>query len=258
MSDPCTRYLFGDGHMSVLVGVADPTDPAWTMHPTRCHVARAVGKRLVPALIEATLIPTALFYVVLVSTGQLAWAIFGVLTWSYSAVMRRIVSGRQIPTLLLLVCLGVTVRTTIFLFSGNSFVYFAQPILGTTVTAAVFGGSVLLGRPLIGRFAEDFCPLTPEVRSRPAISHLFRRLTLLWAGINFASALVSLLLLVTVPVAVFVGTRTVIAWVLTFSGVIVTVWESVRVAKKEGLSTAVGPKGTLHAYVELPVLEHAA
>jgi uncharacterized membrane protein len=172
--------------------------------------------------------------------------------------MRRIVSGRQIPTLLLLVCLGVTVRTTIFLFSGSTFVYFAQPILGTTVTAAVFGGSVLLGRPLIGRFAEDFCPLTPEVRSRPAISHLFRRLTLLWAAVNFASALASLVLLVTVPVAVFVGTRTVIGWGLTFSGVIVTVWESVRVAKTEGLSTAVGPKGTLHAYVELPEFAQAA
>jgi hypothetical protein len=240
--------------MSSVLGVADPSDPAWTMHPSRCHVARAVGRRLVPALIEATLIPTAVFYLVLVSTGQLAWAIFGVLTWSYSAVMRRIVTGRQIPTLLLLVCVGVTVRTSIFLFSGNAFVYFAQPILGTTVTAAVFGGSVLIRRPLIGRFAEDFCPLTAEVKSRPAISQLFRRLTLLWAGINLASALLSLLLLVSLPVAIFVGTRTVSAWVLTFGGVIVTVWESVRVAKTEGLSTAVGPNGTLHAYVAPPLL----
>jgi hypothetical protein len=81
---------------------------------------------------------------------------------------------------------------------------------------------------------------------------------LLWAAVNFASALASLTLLVTVPVAVFVGTRTVIAWILTFAGVIVTVWESVRVAKKEGLSTAVGPKGTLHAYVDLPELAQAA
>jgi len=219
------------------------------MHPSRARVARAVGKRLVPALIEATLIPTAVFYALLASTGELMWAIFGVLIWSYTAAGRRILTGRQVPGLLVLVCLGVTIRTAIFLFSGNTFVYFAQPVLATTATAAVFGGSVLFGRPLIGRFAEDFCPLTAEVRSRPAISQLFRRLTLLWAAVNLASAAVSLLLLVTVPVPVFVGARTMTAWVLTSTGVIVTVWESVRVARKEGLATAVGPKGTLHAYV---------
>jgi hypothetical protein len=228
------------------------------MHPSRCRVARAVGLRLVPALIEATLIPTLLFYIVLASTGELSWAIFGVLTWSYSAVIRRIVKGRQIPTLLLLVCLGATVRTFVFLFSGNTFVYFAQPILGTTATALVFGGSVLFGRPLIARFADDFCPLTSEVRSRPAIAQLFRRLTLLWAAVNLSSAIISLLLLVTVPVPVYVGIRTVSAWVLTFTAVIVTVWESVRVAKNEGLHTAVGPNGRLHAYVAAPVLANAA
>ena len=163
-----------------------------------------------PALIEATLIPTALFYLVLVSTGQLAWAIFGVLTWSYSAVMRRIFTGRQIPTLLLLVCLGVTVRTTIFLFSGNTFVYFAQPILGTTTTAAVFGASVLFGKPLIGRFAEDFCPLTS--RCGATGDHAALVDSLLWAGINLAPAAASVLC-PPVPVPVYVGTRTVTAWV---------------------------------------------
>ena len=45
---------------------------------------------------------------------------------------------------------------------------------------------------------------------------------------------------------------------LTFGGVIVTVWASVRVARQEGLATAVGPKGTLHAYVVVPVLAVAA
>jgi Protein of unknown function (DUF3159) len=255
LTEPDGRGRVSDRRrMSGAVSVSEPTDPTWTMHPSRCRVARAVGKRLVPALIEATLIPTAVFYLLLASTGELMWAIVGVLIWSYTAAVRRILTGRQIPTLLLLVCLGVTVKTLIFLFSGNTFVYFAQPILGTTVTAAVFGASVLVGRPLIGRFAEDFCPLTDEVRARPAISQLFCRLTLLWAAINFSSAAVSLVLLVTVPVPVFVGARTATAWLLTFAGVIVTVWESVRVARGEGLATAVGPNGTLHAYVAPPLL----
>jgi hypothetical protein len=223
-------------------------DPSWTLHPSPRRVARAVGIRLVPTLIEATLMPTALFYIVLASTGELAWAILGVLAWSYSALIRRLLTGRSIPTLLMLVCLGVTMRTFIFLFSRNSFVYFAQPILGTLATALIFGGSVLVRRPLIGRFAEDFCPLTADVRNRPEVARLFRRLTLLWAGVNFASAMVSVVLLATVPVAVYVGIRTVSGWVLTSTGVLVTVFDSVRVAKQAGLATAVGPNGTLRAY----------
>ena len=37
--------------------------------------------------------------------------------------------------------------------------------------------SVAAGRPLIARFAGDFCPLTPDVSARPGIRSLFKRLT---------------------------------------------------------------------------------
>ena len=93
------------------------------------------------------------------------------------------------PGLLVLASLGITVRTVIYLFSNNSFVYFVQPILRTVVTSAVFALSVLVGRPLIARFAADFCPLEPEVQDRPAIQRLFRRLTYLWAAVNAAAPL---------------------------------------------------------------------
>jgi uncharacterized membrane protein len=143
----------------------------------------------------------------------------------------------------------MTVRTVIFLLSGSAFVYFVQPILRTLVTAATFGLSVLIGRPLIARFAGDFCPLTPDVEARPAIIGLFRRLTYLWAGVNAAAAAVSLTLLLTVPTAVFVGTATVAAWALTCTGVVLTVADSVRTARSEGLATAVAPNGAMRAYV---------
>ena len=74
---------------------------------------------------------------------------------------------------------------------------------------------MLVGRPLITRFAADFCPLSPDVQIRPAVVQLFRRLTYLWAAVNAMAAAVSLTLLLTVPVAVFVGTATVSAWVIT-------------------------------------------
>jgi uncharacterized membrane protein len=228
-------------------GPAGPLDELWRMHPSKLAVVGAVVRRLVPQLIEASLIPTVLFYAFFMGFG-LRWAVAAALVWSYTAVGRRLVAGRQIPGLLVLASVGITVRTVVLVFSGNSFVYFLQPILGTLVTAAVFGLSVRTGRPLVQRFASDFCPLSAEVESRPAVIRLFRRLTYLWAGVNIAAAVTSLTLLMTVPVGVFVGTKTVGAWVIICTGVIVTVSASVTTARREGLATAVAADGTLRAY----------
>jgi len=233
---------------ATAVSPLEAPDAAWRMNPSKVSVVRAVGRRMVPYLIEATLIPTALFYVVLV-TSELKWAIVAALAWTYAAIGRRIVTARPIPGLLVLATLGITVRTVIYLLSGNDFVYFLQPIMRTIATAAAFALSVCLGRPLIARFAADFCPLSPAVQIRPGIVQLFRRLTFLWAGVNAGAAAATLTLLLTVPVAVFVGTATVSSWLITCSGVVLTVSDSVRTARSEGLHTAVAPNGRLHAYV---------
>ena len=222
-------------------------DLSQRMYPSKLSVVGAVTRRLVPYLIEATLVPTVLFYAFLI-TLDLKWGIVAALGWCYAAVARRLVGRRPVPGLLVLGCLGITVRTAIYLLSGNAFVYFVQPILRTLVTAATFGVSVGVGRPLIARFASDFCPLSEELQARPAFVQLFRRLTYLWAGVNAAAAAVSLTLLLTVPTTVFVGTATVAAWAITCTGVVLTVSDSVRTARSEGVTAAIGPKGSLRAY----------
>ena len=236
--------------MSTIPLPAGP-DVSWRVHPSKLSVVKAVTRRMVPYLVEATLIPTALFYVFLI-TLELRWAILAALGWTYVAVGRRVVTGRPIPGLLVLAALGISVRTLIFLFNENHVVYFFQPIMRTVATAAFFALSVVVGRPLVTRFAADFCPLSPEVAARPAVVRLFRRLTYLWAAVNALAATVSLTLLLTVPLAVFVGTATVAAWMITCTGVVLTVSEAVRTARNEGLHTAVAPNGRLHAYAVRP------
>ena len=228
-----------------LDGIADHD---WTLHPSKLSVVRAVTKRLVPYLIESTLIPTVLFYVFLATT-ELRWALVAALGWAYTAVIRRLATRKPIPGLLVLATMGITLRTIVYLLSDNTFVYFVQPVLRTLVTAAGFALSVLIGRPLIARFAADFCPLSPDVECRPAIVQLFRRLTYLWATVNALAAATTLTLLLTVPVPVFVGTATASAWIITCTGVVLTVSDAVRTARDEGLATAVTPNGTLRAYV---------
>jgi hypothetical protein len=225
----------------------EPPDVVWRMHPSRVSVVKAVVRRMVPYLVEATLIPTALFYVSLIAFG-LEWAIIAALGWTYAAMGRRLLTGRPVPGLLVLATLGISVRTAIYLLSGSDFVYFFQPIMRTVVTAAVFALSVCIGRPLIARFAADFCPLTPDVQIRPAVVQLFRRLTYLWAAVNAFVAATTLTLLLTVPVAVFVGTSTLSAWLITGTGVVLTVSDAVHTARREGLHTAVAANGTLRAY----------
>ena len=229
-----------------------PHAAGWLLRPSRRIVVGAVARRLGPYLIEATVIPTALFYVLLGATRELRWALLGALVWSYAAVVRRRMAGRPIPGLLVLATLGISVRTLVFFWSDNSFVYFVQPILRTLLTAGLFAGSVIVGRPLIERFAADFCPLTPDVQERPGILRLFRRLTYLWAGANTLVAAATLTLLLTVPVPVFVVTAAVAAWTVTCTGVVLTVADSVTTARREGLITALSPTGALYAATVLP------
>jgi Protein of unknown function (DUF3159) len=237
--------------MSRAIQTEVPSDVVWRLHPSKFSVVGAVTKRLVPYLIEATLIPTLLFYGFLVTLG-LTWAFVAALGWTYTAVLRRVVRRNPVPGLLVLACLGITLRTGVYLLSGNTFVYFVQPILRTLATAGCLVVSVLVGRPLIARFASDFCPLAPDVQDRPGIVRLFQQLTLLWAAVNLLAASVSFTLLLTVPTTVFVGTATISAWIITCSGVVLTVAAAVRTARREGLATAVAPNGSLRAYVATP------
>jgi intracellular septation protein A len=205
-----------------------------------------VSRRLAPQLVEATLIPSVLFFACAATFG--IWVAFLVaLSWSYSALFRRFASGQRVPALLLLATVGLSVRTFVALGSRSTFVYFFQPVIGTTVLGAVFLVSALIGRPLIARFAQDFCALEPEVACRPGVNRLYRRLTYLWAGVNFMAAATTLVLLQSLPLNAFVALRPIAMWVITGTGVVVTVTTAVRAAHREGLLASIGSNGTLSA-----------
>ena len=222
-------------------------DLGWRLHPTKLSVVVAVVRRLIPSLIEATLIPTIIFYVVVANAG-LMWAFLAAAAWTFGCVGRRLVAGRAVPGLLVLACIGISIRTGIYIWSQNAFVYFAQPVLRTLLTAGAFALSARIGRPIIARFAQDFCPLDPEVLCRPAITRLFRRLTYQWACVNAALGTVSLALLWTVSTTTFVGATTAATWLVTAIGLYLTVTDAVGTARSEGLTTAVAPNGLLRAY----------
>ena len=148
---------------------------------------------------------------------------------------------------MLLASVGITARTVLALASGSTFVYFAQPVLGKVALSAILIVSVLSGRPLVTRFAHDFCLMAPEIDSRPAIVKLYRRLTYLWVVVNLAAAGVTVTLLLTTPARVFVAVTPVAGTILTAAGVALTVSASVRTARSEGLFATVSADGRLSA-----------
>ena len=114
---------------------------------------------------------------------------------------------------------GITARTIAAFASGSTFIYFLQPSLTTVVVAGAFLLSVPAGRPLAERLAHDFVPLEPEILRIPAVKRVFVRITLLWAFVNLANAVLSVALLMSQPVGAFVAAKTVMGFILVIGAV---------------------------------------
>jgi len=216
--------------MLVARGVADEGS---NVALSKLRVLKMVGRRSLPALIEATLLPSVLFYLFLMTVGSTA-AMLAALTWGYGSVLRRLVSGQRVPGVLQLAVAGLTVRTIVGLSTGT-FLYFLQPVATTLALSLVFLGSLWWGQPMIARMASDFCPLDSEISGRPAVVRLFSGLTLMWAGVHLISAGTTFALLVSLPTATFVAIKTVVSLAITISAIVMTVSWALRIAHAENL-----------------------
>jgi hypothetical protein len=227
-----------DGVMLVAATGWDHTEADATI--SKARVLKMICRRSLPSLIEATLIPSLLFYAFLVVVGP-AQAMCAALAWAYGSVLRRAVGGQRIPAVLQLAVAGLTIRTIVGLLSGT-FMYFLQPVATTLALSVVFLVSLRYGLPIIARMASDFCPLDDEIRARPAVTRLFSGLTLMWAGVHLVSAGITFAMLVTLPTATFVALRLVVSLTITLTAVVLTVWWAMRTAQSEQLIFAAAPR----------------
>ena len=227
------------GEPMLMCATACGTD-ASHLQLSRLRVLKVVGRRSLPSLIEATIIPAILLYVFFATFGPVV-AMLAVLAWSYGAVVRRLVTRQQIPGVLLLAVTALTVRTAVGLASGT-FLYFLQPVATTVVLAGIFVGSLFFGRPIIARMAGDFCPISADIAERPAIVRLFAGLTLMWAGVHMVSAITTFVLLTSLPTETFIALKSFVSLGITISAVAVTIHWSIRTARAENLIF-------VHAYV---------
>jgi len=199
----------------------------------RPRLAAILG-HLFLSLLTANIIPAVLFYVCLVTVGVWA-ALVAALAWCYGAVSWRMVTRRRASGLLILTVSVLTVRTAFALASGDTFVYFLQPVLSDIVVATAFLVSLATARPVVARLAADFYPMSDDLAHRPRVQQLFWRLTLLWALVCIGKAGISFWLLQTQSIASFVLTKNLALLTLTALATVATVAASAAVARKEGL-----------------------
>jgi intracellular septation protein A len=189
-----------------------------TQHVIHLPPIRELGRRAAENVLEATLVPLALFYLFL-STVGLRGALVAALCWSYAAVGRRIATGQRMPGLLVLATILVTVRFCIAMSTGSTFVYFLQPTLGTFLVAGVFLASVSLRKPLAQRLAHDFCALPESLTANLRVQRFFAQISLLWALVYLVNGSTTLYLLMHESVGTFLLLKFVISTTCPLSAI---------------------------------------
>ena len=175
-----------------------------------------------PRVVENAIAPVAVFVIALHFLG-VAGAIVAGLGFAYSLVGWRLVTRRGVPALLIIGTVLLTARSALALSTGSVFVYFLQPTLGLTLVAMAFLLSAGTAQPLAGRIARDFCPIPEHVATTVPMRKFFRQITLLWACAELANAGITLWLLLSQSVGVYVVTRAVMSVTLTGLAIMLSV-----------------------------------
>jgi hypothetical protein len=195
---------------------------------------RQIIRHLALSLLTATVIPSVLFSVILMTTN--IWtALIVAMVWCYGFAAWRFAKQGRASGLLLMTLIGLTAKTVFAFASGSTTFYFIQPAITDTVIASLFFASLTTARPMVARLAADFYPMDDEVAGRPRIQRLFWWLSLFWAGVCLVKAAVTLWLLQELSTVDFVAVKGALITAIIVCATAVTVATAARVARSEGL-----------------------
>lgn len=194
-------------------------DAAPSVAPTPSVLLKSIG----PRLLRDTLGPPATFYAAWKISGNVFIGIAVATAFSAAAYAYERRNGR--PGLITrVVLLFVVVQAIIGVATDSATAYLVQPALLGVVNGLLWLGSVALGRPLAGIFAQEVFPVSEEVRVSGHYRAVFRHISL-WLGIffvTFAAAQLAVLLAVGIGaflatrVADAVGTLLIVAWCVRY------------------------------------------
>ncbi|MBN9098552.1 MAG: hypothetical protein J0I49_10650 [Pseudonocardia sp.] len=195
-------------------------------HRTTIHLP-SIGSLLRHAgrpLLESTLIPLALFWVLFTRVGFDA-GLIAALSWSGLAIGRRLVLRRPVPAILVISTLLLLARTLVGLFTGSAFLYFLQPTVQNFVFAAALLVTLGLDRPLLAKLADDFCAFPASLTGHPQMKRFFKRVSLLWATVFIVNGVTTLVVLATQTVGNYLMVSTAGSYSVVALGIVASlVW----------------------------------
>ena len=208
-----------------------------TVHlPALGAMVRHGGKHLV----ESTLAPLCLFYLLLSMVG-LDGGLIAALSWSVLALTRRIILRRKIPAVLILTTGLLIARTVLGLVTGSVFLYFLQPTLQNFLIAFVLLASLPFGRPFLAKLADDFCAFPTSFSEHPRVVRFFRRVSLLWALVFVTNGAATLYILAKQTVGDFLMVSTAGSYsVIGLAAIVSLIWFR-RALRGEGIVLRLGP-----------------
>lgn len=186
-------------------------------------------------LLEGTVVPLGLFYLLLTLVG-LDGGLIAALSWSLLALIRRVVLRQPIPAVLLLTTGLLVARTVLGLVTGSVFLYFLQPTLQNFLIAFVLVASLPFGRPFIAKLADDFCAFPTAFSEHPSVVQIFRRLSLLWAVVFLTNGVTTLWILAKESVGNFLLVSTAGSWTVVGAAIVISLLWFRRVLRGEGIA----------------------
>lgn len=173
----------------------------------------ALLRHAAPRVLEGMVLPVAVFY-----AGLMLFGLYGALavavTWVYGGIAWRLAKGTPVPGTVLLAAGTVTVRAVLAGATGSPVLFFLQPCLGVFCVSMGFLFTAPLRRPLIQRVATDLLPLPEHVLGHPRMRRFFVWQSVLWGGVQFLNASLSLWLLLSQSVQTYLVVRTSLVAVL--------------------------------------------
>lgn len=212
--------------------------PARGHHAFELPRLTAMLRHALPRFVEGVIAPVAVFYAALVLLG-LNGALIAAVGWVYTGILWRVLRGHQVPGMLLLAALGVTVRAALSAATGSVVVYFLQPTLGTLLVGMTFLASVPLRRPLAQKLATDMVPIPEALLAHIRVRQFFLRISLLWSLVFLSNAAISLWMLFHQSLGTYLWMRTSLVGALGAVGLAVSVLGFRRCLGHVGAETTV-------------------
>jgi hypothetical protein len=214
-----TENVLGHGaHLSTLSRIKKPAATADIRTVLRTLVLLVRGA--LPAVLVATLMPLAVFYVALAATSMI-WAIALSVAYAYGVAIYQYARWRRLSGMLLVAVFMASARVLGAVASGHIVMFFAVPVLETAGFGLMFAATMFTSEPLVVRLARDLIPHAADDFAQRG--SLIKILSVLWAVTYLASCTTSIVLLTLLPLPVFLGAHTLAGWFWTGAGMVLTV-----------------------------------